>query len=150
VRLTLALLLLGCSAARADAVDCLADNIYFEAAFEPVEGKVAVANVTLNRAGGTSDEEVCGAVYAKAVNPRTGKKEAAFSWTLGARWRPHGVNLSAWAECFDIARSAIDGTLAVAVGPDVKFYHATYVHPRWHGMIRVAQIGHHIFYRRST
>jgi hypothetical protein len=29
-------------------------------------------------------------VYFKKVNPATGKKEAAFSWTLGEVWRSEG------------------------------------------------------------
>jgi len=32
-----------------DEVKCLADNIYWESAYEPVDGRVGVALVTLNR-----------------------------------------------------------------------------------------------------
>jgi spore germination cell wall hydrolase CwlJ-like protein len=128
-------------------IDCLADNVYYEAAHEPRAGKVAVAQVTMNRAQ-DYDGDVCAAVYEKAINARTGKKEAAFSWTLGARWRPHGMDRRAYAECLEISQAMLAGELQSPIGPDVKFYHATYVHPPWRGMIRVAQIGKHIFYRR--
>ena len=47
---------------------CLANNIYYEAGGENFEGKVAVAQVTINR---TQDEnfpnDVCGVVYQKNV-----------------------------------------------------------------------------------
>jgi spore germination cell wall hydrolase CwlJ-like protein len=134
------------AAARTDE-SCLADNIYFEAAHEPLDGKLAVAQVTLNRAryGGVS---VCNAVYFKAINPRTGKKEAAFSWTLGARWRPKGMDPLLHAWCLELAREALAGATALPLPDDVRFYHATYVRPRWanqHEM--VTRIGRHIFYR---
>jgi|HubBroStandDraft_2_1064218.scaffolds.fasta_scaffold228320_2 hypothetical protein len=34
--------------------------------------------------------KVCDVVYFKKVNLATGKKEAAFSWTLGEAWRAKG------------------------------------------------------------
>ena len=88
---------------------CLADNIYFEAAHEPLEGKLAVAQVTLNRAR-DAGVSVCNAVYFKAINPRTGKKEAAFSWTLGARWRPKAMDPLLHAWCAELAHDALAGT----------------------------------------
>ena len=49
-------------------LDCLAKNIYHEAASEPFEGKVAVAQVTMNRAeSGKFPRDVCGVVYQKNV-----------------------------------------------------------------------------------
>jgi spore germination cell wall hydrolase CwlJ-like protein len=126
---------------------CLADNIYFEAAHEPLDGKLAVAQVTLNRAR-DAGVSVCNAVYFKAINPRTGKKEAAFSWTLGARWRPKGMDPLLHAWCAELAHEALAGLRALPLPDDVRFYHATYVRPRWanqHEM--VTRIGRHIFYR---
>ena len=126
---------------------CLADNIYFEAAHEPLDGKLAVAQVTLNRAR-DAGVSVCNAVYFKAINPRTGKKEAAFSWTLGARWRPKGMDPLLHAWCAELAHEALAGARALPLPDDVRFYHATYIRPRWanqHEM--VTRIGRHIFYR---
>ena len=126
---------------------CLADNIYFEAAYEPLDGKLAVAQVTLNRAR-DAGVSVCNAVYFKAINPRTGKKEAAFSWTLGARWRPKGMNPLLHAWCAELAHDALAGARALPLPDDVRFYHANYIRPRWakqHQM--VTRIGRHIFYR---
>jgi len=48
-------------------LDCLAKNIYYEAASEPTEGKVAVGLVTINRSNsGTFPTTICG-----VVNQRT-------------------------------------------------------------------------------
>ena len=49
-------------------LDCLTRNIYWEAASEPFEGKVAVAQVTLNRVeSGRFASTVFGVVYQKNV-----------------------------------------------------------------------------------
>ena len=49
-------------------LECLTRNIYWEAASEPFEGKVAVAQVTMNRvASGRFAPDVCGVVYQKNV-----------------------------------------------------------------------------------
>ena len=49
-------------------LECLAMNIYREAGHENFEGKVAVAQVTMNRASHPSfPKDVCGVVYQKSV-----------------------------------------------------------------------------------
>jgi hypothetical protein len=53
---------------RTKELDCLTRNIYWEAASEPFEGKVGVAQVTLNRMeSGKFANSVCGVVYQKNV-----------------------------------------------------------------------------------
>lgn len=130
-------------------VQCLADNIYYEAANEPEEGKVAVAQVTMNRvADGVGGNTVCQVVYFKKRNPNTGKKEAAFSWTLGSKWRPKGKSHAVYSECMEIAKAVLNGLRSEIIGSDVEFYHADYIKPSWskdHEF--VAQIGQHVFYR---
>ena len=47
-------------------LQCMARNIYWEAASEPFEGKVAVAQVTINRVkSGNFADSVCGVVHQK-------------------------------------------------------------------------------------
>ena len=49
-------------------LDCLARNIYHEAGSEPFEGKVAVAQVTINRTeSGAFPSDICKVVYQKNV-----------------------------------------------------------------------------------
>lgn len=131
------------------AEQCLADNIYYEAATEPFEGKVAVAQVTMNRlADFLGGDTVCQVVYFKKINPHTGKIEAAFSWTLGSHWRTHFLSHHIYSECTNIAREVLAGRLrSDIIGNNVEFYHADYITASWapdHDP--VAHIGHHIFY----
>jgi N-acetylmuramoyl-L-alanine amidase len=129
-----------------DPVDCLARNVYFEAAGESFDGRVAVAAVTLNRADGSVDK-LCDVVYLKKVNPSTGKKEAAFSWTLGTAWRARGpINRKAYEECELIARAVIAGDLHSKFDSSVRHYHTRAVSPNWHYRF-VMRIGNHLFYR---
>jgi hypothetical protein len=54
------------AADRARQLDCLTRNIYWESATEPFEGKVAVAQVTINRVeSGRFAPDICGVVYQK-------------------------------------------------------------------------------------
>jgi spore germination cell wall hydrolase CwlJ-like protein len=49
-------------------LECMAMNIYREAGYEPFEGKVAVAQVTMNRVkDGRFGDDVCGVIYKKNV-----------------------------------------------------------------------------------
>jgi len=145
------LLLLAASTARAehptDPLTCLAQNIYYEAATEPFAGKVAVGAVTLNRiAGANPVVSVCGVVYYQKVDPSTGKKVAAFSWTLGSRWRIRGpVDRKVYSECLWIADGLLHGRWAAPFGPEVKSYHASYIPVPWRKRF-VVRIGHHLFY----
>lgn len=130
-------------------LECLTDNIYYEAASEPYDGKVAVAQVTMNRvADSFGGDTVCGVVYFKKINPYTGKKEAAFSWTLGSHWRAHFWSRHIYNECKEIARLVLAGQLhSDIIGRDVEYYHADYIKARWaSNRDPVAHIGHHIFY----
>lgn len=130
-------------------VKCLTDNIYYEAATEPFDGKVAVAQVTMNRvADSLGGDTVCQVVYFKKRSPETGKLQAAFSWTLGWHWRSHHMYRQTYQECERIARMVLAGKLhSDIIGPGVEFYHADYIRASWASDHQeVAQIGHHIFY----
>lgn len=129
-------------------IRCLADNIYYEAGFEPYEGQLAVAQVTINRAK-EKPNNICSIVYFKKINPRTGKKEAAFSWTLGKKWKPRGVNSSRYRECQLLARAVLTKKVRSGIiDSSVKYYHAVYVTPSWiNEHEEVVTIGNHIFYR---
>lgn len=133
-----------------DSLTCLAKNIYYESATEPYAGKVAVAQVTLNRVHDSKyPNTICGVVYYKKINPITHKKEAAFSWTLGSRWRSKGMNFHVYKECLNIARAMLTKHLrSDIIGSNVEYYHADYINPSWaEDYDRVAEIGHHIFYK---
>ena len=50
-------------------VDCLAQNMYFESGWEPVDGQIAVAMVTINRQeSGDFAPTICGVVKQKIAD----------------------------------------------------------------------------------
>ena len=125
-------------------VMCLAKNIYYESAMESYEGKLAVAQVTINRTNNSSfPSDFCSVVYQK-----TGSI-CQFSWTclkdLAIK------NKYAWEECLMIAKMALtDNSLHDELAKsNALFYHATYIHPGWTNIRVVMRIGNHIFYRKA-
>ena len=121
---------------------CLAKNIYFEAAMEPFEGKVAVAQVTINRAeSGRYPSDICDVVYQK--NVVYGRVICQFSWYCenGPTVRHNG----AYKESMEVAKKVLLENFRLSSLKNAYFYHADYVSPNWK-LPRITQIGHHIFY----
>jgi hypothetical protein len=125
--------------ARRRAIDlqCLAENIYFEARGEPLEGQYAVAEVTLNRTWSQNfPHTICGVVHETRWDPNRRR-----FGTLSPQDGP------AWKQAMAVASAAYDD-LNTPVVPGALFYHATSVRPGWSRNRRaVATIGNHIFYR---
>jgi spore germination cell wall hydrolase CwlJ-like protein len=124
-------------------VDCLADNIYFEAAHEPEKGRVAVALVTLNRVQDPRyPKDIC-SVVKQRVN-----YTCQFSWFCEEGKRVS--NSHAHREAKRIALfvyANYDKITDVTHG--ALFYHADYVNPKWRGLEKTIVIGRHIFYKES-
>lgn len=120
-------------------LDCLAKNIYHEAGVEDRAGKIAVAQVTLNRLGeGRYGKSVCEVVYSKNQ----------FSWTLDKKKRhakPEGL---LWEQSRAVAMEFQRGVRVKGL-EDSLHYHANYIRdPAWAKAKQVAkQIGQHIFYK---
>lgn len=130
---------------RADELQCLAENVYFEARGEPLAGQYAVAEVTLNRTRAQQfPHTVCGVVHETRWDPIRRRHVADFSWTeLGA---PAPVDGPAWKQAMAVASAAYDD-LYPPVVPDALFYHAVSVRPEWsRSRHAVATIGNHVFY----
>lgn len=121
--------------------DCLARNIYYEAGIEDRLGKVAVAQVTLNRVRtGYWGKSICKVVYAPAQ----------FSWTKIKRraWMPN-IGPS-WEESKRVAAEVLDQGLRIRTLKTSLFYHADYVSPNWRDdSKRVTKVGRHIFYTQA-
>jgi hypothetical protein len=121
---------------------CLTQAVYYEAGFEPVEGRRAVAQVVLNRMRHPAfPKSVCGVVYQGA-----GSGTCQFTFVCdGALYRAPAAD--AWRQAEQVARASLAGYVETAVG-EATHYHADYVAPRWAPLLaKVAQIGQHIFYR---
>jgi len=124
---------------------CMALNIYREARGEPFEGKVAVAQVTLNRVAHPAfPKDVCGVVHQKTVVME--KVICQFSWHCDSAARTRPVNKEAYNESYAVAKKVLLENFRLDILKDALYYHATYVNPRW-PLEKIGKIGQHIFYR---
>lgn len=114
---------------------CLALNIHFEAAGEPIDGQFLVALVTWQRAGG-KPENICREVY----------RPGAFSWTAKRPPLPR-EDSPAFRHAVKVAElSAYMGDWTS--GAD--HYHTFQVSPDWARSPRLevgGSVGNHIYYR---
>jgi spore germination cell wall hydrolase CwlJ-like protein len=132
---------------REQQLDCLAINIYREAGYEPFEGKVAVAQVTLNRVQtGKFGKDVCGVVYQKNVVME--KVICQFSWACDSVHKNRPINKEAYNESYEVAKKVLLEGFRLSILKDALYYHATYVNPRW-PLEKIGQIGQHIFYKQK-
>jgi Cell Wall Hydrolase len=126
-----------------NALKCLTQAVYYEAAVEPLEGRRAVAQVVLNRVLHPAyPKSVCGVVY-QGAERHTG---CQFSFTCdGALLRSPAAG--PWREAQAVALAALSGYVEPSVGT-ATFYHADYVLPNWaYRLGKINKIGRHIFYR---
>ena len=133
------------AADRTKQLDCLTKNIYWEAATEPFEGKVAVAQVTMNRVdNGRFGNDVCGVVYRK--DNILGRVICQFSWACENTHKIRPVYPALYKESEEVAKKVLLENFRLSTMTNALYYHADYVNPKW-GKPRVGQIGRHIFYR---
>jgi len=126
-------------------LDCLARNIYHEAGYEPFEGKVAVAQVTMNRAADSRfPSDVCGVVFQKNVFME--RVVCQFSWYCDSAAKSRPMNGPAYKESYEVAKKVLLEGFRLDILKNAMYYHADYVNPRW-GKPKIGQIGRHIFYR---
>ena len=126
-----------------NALTCLTQAVYYEAANEPMTGRRAVAQVVLNRMRHPAyPKSVCGVVY-QGWERSTG---CQFSFTCdGSLLRRPAT--ATWSQAQEVARAALSGYVEPSVGT-ATFYHADYVLPKWAFTLnKIQQIGAHIFYR---
>jgi hypothetical protein len=126
-----------------DDMTCLTQAVYYEARSESLAGQQAVAQVVMNR---THDRQypasVCGTVF-----QRTGAYATCqFSFACdGAMGRP--IEPVAWERAKDVAAKALGGFTYEPMR-EATHFHAAWMTPYWSAnLIRVRQIGGHVFYR---
>jgi spore germination cell wall hydrolase CwlJ-like protein len=114
--------------------ECLTKNIFYEAGVEDHAGKIAVAQVTLNRLrDGRWGNDICKVVYARAQ----------FSWTAKPVKTPYGP---LWQASILAADKFIHGE-RIKLLEHSMHYHADYVKPHWANIDRqVHRVGQHVFY----
>lgn len=111
---------------------CLSLNIHFEARGEPIDGQLAVAHVTINRAK-ENKTDICHEVF----------KKNQFSWTRYRYSIPKGPT---WEKSKHIAKMALKSP--DSVNGATYFFNPKKCHPA--SIVKrkkkVSQIGNHVFY----
>lgn len=124
---------------------CLKEAIYHEARGETLYGQFAVAEVILNRVDSPQyPDSVCGVVHQNAHL----RNACQFSYACNGRSRampdPQARMLAG-----RIADIMLSGAERELTGGATHF-HATWISPSWsRTLVRTAQIGVHVFYRRA-
>ena len=133
----------GKAGTRAQALQCLASAVYYEAGSQDDDGERAVAQVVLNRVRHSAfPASVCGVVYQGSTRP-TG---CQFTFTCdGSLYRQ--PDAAGWRRATRVAEAALAGAVFAPVGY-ATHYHADYVVPYWASTLaKNAIVGAHIFYR---
>lgn len=129
-------------------LECLTRNIYWEAASEPFEGKVAVAQVTMNRLkDGRFGNSVCNVVHQR--NVVYSQVVCQFTWTCQTAHRVKPVHPAAWQEAELIAKKVMLENFRLPSMEKALYFHADYINPNWQRP-RLAKIGKHIFYAEGN
>lgn len=124
---------------------CLARNIYFEAGSEPFEGKVAVAQVTINRANARGfPDDICQVVYQKNVIYE--RVICQFSWYCDRESAAKIIHKEIYFESMEVAKKVLLEGFRLPSLTQALYFHADYVKPGWKRE-RITQIGRHIFYK---
>lgn len=124
---------------------CLAKNIYYEAGGEPFEGKVAVAQVTMNRVANSQfPNDVCKVIYQKNIFYE--RVVCQFSWTCDREVAFRPTNRANYNESMIAAQKVLLEDYRLPSLKEALYYHADYINPGWKKE-KIAKIGHHIFYK---
>lgn len=123
-------------------LDCLTDAVYFEARGETARGQAAVAQVVMNRVADPAfPKTVCGVVFQGAA-----AHGCQFSFACDGSMRA-SLETDAWDRARRVAERALSGVVLADIGKATHF-HTLAVQPDWGPqMLRVAQVGLHVFYR---
>jgi len=147
---------------------CLAQNIFFEAGIDTMEGMYAVADVTLNRVEHSRyPNSICEVVYQSVMRESWTTKQYSdlsvadriyepvrnkcqFSWYCDGKSDIVPTNSANWEKAKEVAFNILYSKTERGITEGSTHYHATYVVPNWindRGMNRIGRIGYHIFYR---
>ncbi len=141
-------------------LQCLALNIYHEARSDNYAGRMAVADVTLNRVEHSRfPDTVCDVVQQAKLSQwhlDHGREvplrhKCQFSWFCDGRGdEPRDEDC--WQEAQLLAYNVLVNNELRGITEGATHYHATYVLPKWskdRNMRLIGRIGAHIFYRQD-
>ena len=135
----------------AEALMCMALNIYHEARNQSMVGQVAVGEVVMNRVEDSRFPDTICEVVKQAVTYKNTDKpvlhKCQFSWYCDGK-DDTPKNEKAWRKAQDVAFLVIYDKIKLDVTEGATHYHATYVRPSWaKTKKRTTRIEKHIFYR---
>ena len=134
-------------------LECMSKNIYFEAALESTAGKMAVAQVTMNRVRSTQYPNTVCAVITQGKHYKNGfpvRDRCQFSWYCdGKDDVPHKGSM--WRESQEVARYVLMKPDLMDITDGATHYHADYIpSPRWADPHRkTVEIDTHIFFNHA-
>ena len=136
----------------AEALMCMALNIYHEARNQSMVGQVAVGEVVMNRVEDSRfPDTVCEVVKQAVTYKNTDKPvihKCQFSWYCDGKSDEPNFDSDAWWRAKEYAYIVMSGKIMVDVTQGATHYHATYVRPSWaKTKTRTTRIDKHIFYR---
>ena len=133
------------TAMRERQLTCLATNIYYEAGNQPFEGKVAVAQVTINRTeSGLYPADICRTIYQKNIVYE--KVLCQFSWVCDRAVVTRPVNRANFKESEEVAKKVLLEGFRLPSLKDAMYFHGDYINPGWKRE-KITKIGNHIFYK---
>jgi spore germination cell wall hydrolase CwlJ-like protein len=128
---------------------CLARNVFYEANGEPLEGQMAVAQVTVNRArSGLFPRDLC-AVVAQTSYADDKTKVCQFSWMCDNKFDKNRVISSDNISYIAARRVYLENQRVESLDKDTYYFHRhdVKIDPTWPHHV-VEKIGNHIFYKR--
>ena len=136
-------------------LECMSKNIYFEAALESTAGKLAVAQVTMNRVNSERYPSTVCKVITQGRHYKSGlpvKNRCQFSWYCdGKSDRIPSTQMHNFENAQEVARYVLSTPDLMDITDGATHYHADYISsPRWADPRRkTAQIDTHIFYNKA-
>jgi len=133
------------TAMRERQLSCLSKNIYHEAGNQPFEGKVAVAQVTINRTeSGKYPADICQTIYQKNIVYE--KVLCQFSWVCDRNSGVNPPNNANYRESQEVAKKVLLEGFRLQSLEQAMYFHGDYINPGWKRE-KITKIGNHIFYK---
>ena len=140
---------------------CLAENIYYEARNEDIQGQFAVASVTLNRVNDSRfPNTICGVVKQMTVARASKKLVCAFSWYCESdkkgkeipvrnKYGPINQNVvNQFQVASIVAIEVLGGNVEDNTRGATHFHNPFTSHPSWRKKLKkTMRVGNHDFYK---
>jgi len=135
---------------RAESIECLALNIYWETKAVSMADAVSVTDVVFNRVDSRYfPNTICAVIHQgkQDSNGNMRRHKCQFSWYCDGK-SDIPKNSEAWERSRKIAHEFFVFGTYRGITEGATHYHANYVKPNWApNMSRVTRVGSHIFYR---